>query len=110
MNYSNDIVVWLGLFMNGIPYLLFLREEHRRKSDSNNEVRLSAYQGCILCFSSWWLIAVIWVSPWIFYRLAGNDLPTSVFYGFLTGSAIAILIILCHLAPDDVFRDRRAKK
>jgi hypothetical protein len=91
MSHINDIEVWLLLFANGIPYVLFLRDYQWQKA--KKEVPLTVYQGCIVGFSAWWLIAVLWVSPWIFYRLAGNDILTSIFYGFLTGSVIAILVI-----------------
>ena len=96
------IGLWLLLLMPGVPYLVFLRN-YRRGRDRNNGEEQEAAESlgvvgvvghCLVALSSYWLFVALLFSPWILFYLAGSGGSLSAYFGFLTGCAGAIGLIL----------------
>lgn len=94
------VLLWHLLFVPGIPYLFWLSRHHRDPEEDINQDKkeppsvLDGLWFCLLTISSYSCIGAFWFSPWLIYYLAGCDAGPSAYWGFLTGSAGAILIIL----------------
>jgi hypothetical protein len=101
------IGLWLLLFAPGIPYAVFLWQYRRgrgtgdeRPDDSPDDEPLGCARGCLIALSSYWLFVALLFSPWIFFYLGGSGGPLAAYFGFLTGCAGAVGLILWVLNRD----------